>query len=262
MAVHVQDERMVLVIFGEQVEALARQECILVQKVFVNRLELFTVRYGQQHARFPVRGKLGTVHVFANVRIVIEKPLHALDEAGHASQVFRLECLDGEKWNQTDHGPNFHGNHGALAKMQHVVIETIFVVPQADAVTAHIVHGLGDVNEVLEKFAGDVFVRRIFAGQFHGHGQHIEAEHSHPTGSVRLFDIISRTQRSGAVEDADIVETEKAAFKYVLAFGIFAIHPPGKIQQKLKEHAFQKIAIFFSLYASGNFIDPPDGPGL
>src|ERR1700732_381823 len=98
MAVHVQDEWMVLVVLGQSAQAIGRQEFLLVQKGFVNPLELFTVSYGQQNWRFPGGGKLGMVHVFANVWIVIENPLHALDEAGDASQVFRLECLDGEKW--------------------------------------------------------------------------------------------------------------------------------------------------------------------
>ena len=93
---------------------------------------------------------------------------------------------------------------------------------------------------MLEKFAGDILVGPVFAGQFQRDRQHIEAIHAHPTGAVGLFDMAAGRQRGAAVEDADIVQAEKPALKDVLALGVFAIDPPGKIQQQLMKHALEK----------------------
>ena len=59
-------------------------------------------------------------------------------------------------------------------------------------------------------------------------------------------------QRRAAIENADVVETEKAALENVHAFGVFAIHPPGEIQHQFLENAFEKCAVgaaacFFSI---------------
>src|SRR6202020_1754857 len=43
-----------------------------------------------------------------------------------------------------------------------------------------------------------------------------------------------------AVEDADVVQAEEAAFERVAARGGFAIHPPGEVQQQPREALLQK----------------------
>ena len=42
-------------------------------------------------------------------------------------------------------------------------------------------------------------------------------------------------QRRAAVEHADIVETQEAALKHVLAEAVLAVHPPGEVEQQLIE---------------------------
>ena len=119
----------------------------------------------------------------------------------------------------------------SIGEPENVVVETILVVPKRHAVDANVVHGLRNVNEVLEEFAGDVFVSDILLGEFQGDGQHVQAIHAHPTGAVRLFEMASGRKRSGTIEDSDVIESEEAALKNVRAVGVLAIDPPGEIEQ-------------------------------
>ena len=48
--------------------------------------------------------------------------------------------------------------------------------------------------------------------------QHRQAVHGHPSGAVGLFDVAAGGQRLAAVEDADVVEPQEAAFEDVVAF--------------------------------------------
>ena len=50
-------------------------------------------------------------------------------------------------------------------------------------------------------------------------------------------------QRLAAVEDADVVEPEKAALEDVVALGVLAVHPPGEIEQQFVEDALEEAAI-------------------
>src|SRR6267154_4203129 len=108
-------------------------------------------------------------------------------------------------------------------------------------------HSVGDIDEVLPELAGDILVARLLCCQFQSDGQEVQRIHSHPTGSVRLFDIAACGQRRAAVEDADVVQAEKTALKNVHAVGIFAVYPPGKVQHQLVEDTLQECSITFAL---------------
>src|SRR6266849_4189761 len=99
---------------------------------------------------------------------------------------------------------------------------------------------------MLEEFAGDVFVGLIVLGEFKSDGHHVEAEHAHPTSAVGLFEVAARGEGRGAVENSDIVETEEAALKNIVAVGIFSIDPPGEIKKKLVEDAFKETAVSYA----------------
>ena len=134
----------------------------------------------------------------------------------------------------------FMGKRSPVGGMQHVVEEAVLLVPHALAVVPAIAHGVGDVEEVLPELAGDVFVGRIFFRQFERDGQQVQRVHRHPTGAVGLLEMAAGGQRRAAVEDANVVEAEEAALEDVHAFGVFAVHPPGEVQQQLVEDALQK----------------------
>src|SRR5262245_1262585 len=115
-------------------------------------------------------------------------------------------------------------------------------------------HRLDDVNKMLEEFARYVFVGGVLARQLQRDGQHIETVHAHPTGCVRLLDVAAGWQRCAAVEDADIVETEEATLKNISALSVFAIHPPGEVEQEFLEDAFQKHSVTFAATLFFNFV--------
>src|ERR1700730_13358511 len=102
---------------------------------------------------------------------------------------------------------------------------------------------MGDVDEMLKKFAGDVFVSGIFFGKFEGNSKHVEAIHAHPAGAIGLLQVAAGGERRGTVENSDIDEAQKAALKNIGAVGVFSIHPPGEIQQQLMENFFEECAI-------------------
>src|ERR1700721_4343851 len=118
-----------------------------------------------------------------------------------------------------------------VGELQHVVKESVGLVPQSHSIGAEMVHGVGNVDEVLPEFAGDVFVRGILRGELHGDGQQVQCVHGHPTGAVGLLDVAAGGQRVAAVEDSNIIEAEKTALKNVHAVGVFAVDPPGEIQK-------------------------------
>ena len=153
-------------------------------------------------------------------------------------------------------------NVAAIRHMQHVVIEAIFFIPHACAVGAEMVDRVGDVEEVLPEFAGHVFVGRIFAGQLHRDSEQVQAVHGHPTGAVGLLDVAASGKRRAAVEDADVVESEKSALKHIAALGVLAVHPPGEVQQQLVENALQESAIAHAAALLLDLVDAQRRPGV
>ncbi len=93
-----------------------------------------------------------------------------------------------------------------VGHVKRVVEKTVLFIPHADAIGAEMVHGLGDVEEVLPELAGHVLVGGIFARQFERNPQQVEAVHRHPAGAVGLLDELPAGQWRAAVEHADVVE--------------------------------------------------------
>ena len=89
-----------------------------------------------------------------------------------------------------------------------VVVEAILLVPQPGA--AEGVHGVGDVDEVLEELRGDVFVGGVFASPVPARWRAWCAIERHPRGAVGLLEMTAAGQGLGAVEDADVVQAEEA----------------------------------------------------
>src|SRR5438128_12331464 len=96
---------------------------------------------------------------------------------------------------------------------------------------------------MFEEFRGHVFVNRIGLCEFQRHGKHREAIESHPGGSVRLLEASPSWQRLRTIENADVIETEETAGEKSVACGVFAVHPPGQIEQQLRECAFKQSSI-------------------
>ena len=73
-------------------------------------------------------------------------------------------------------------------------------------------------DEVLEELRRDVFVgRRRARASSSAIDEHRRAVERHPRGAVGLFAAAAAGQRLRAIEDADVVEAEKAAGEEMLA---------------------------------------------
>src|SRR5579863_8525079 len=99
----------------------------------------------------------------------------------------------------------------AVRKVDRIVEKSVFLIPKRQSLDAVDVDGRGNVDEMLEEFAGHVFVGGILARQLERNRQHVQAIHSHPAGAVGLFEMASRGQRLRTVKDSDVVKAEKTA---------------------------------------------------
>ena len=93
---------------------------------------------------------------------------------------------------------------------------------------------------MLEELGRDVLVDVIVLRELQRDAHQVQAVHRHPAGAVRLVDVAAGRQRRAAIEDADVVQAEKAALEDVAPFGVLAIDPPGEVQHQLVEDAFEK----------------------
>ena len=89
--------------------------------------------------------------------------------------------------------------------MQYIVVETILLVPQLQAICSQVIHRVCDKDEMLKELAGNIAIGRVFLRQFQGNGQHVQAVHAHPTGTIRLLDVAAIGQRQVAIKNANIV---------------------------------------------------------
>ena len=99
---------------------------------------------------------------------------------------------------------------------------------------------------MLRELDGHVLVRVVADGDFDREFQHVLAEQGHPGCAVRLLQVAAGGQRRAPVEDADVVEAEKAALEHVLAEAVLAVHPPGEVQHQFVERFPEKIQVHLS----------------
>src|SRR5205823_1637472 len=64
-----------------------------------------------------------------------------------------------------------------------------------------------------------------------------------------------------SVEDADVVEAEKAAREEVLALDVLAVHPPGEVDEELLEQPLEEGPVALAVAAS-HLVDAKGGPGV
>ena len=147
----------------------------------------------------------------------------------------------GAQGQQPHHRAHLEPPGAAVRQPQQVVVEAVLLVPHA--VLTGTVHGRGDIDEVLCELHDHVFVGGVVDGELTRKLQHVLAEQGHPGRAVRLLQVAAGGERRAAVEDADIVEPEKAALEDVLAEPVLAVHPPGEVQQQLVERRLEEIHV-------------------
>src|ERR1051326_972036 len=146
--------------------------------------------------------------------------------------------------------------------MQSVVKEAVLLVPHTRTVVAEVIDGVGDVEEMLPELAGHIFVSRVVASQLQSDGQEIQSVHGHPASAISLLDVATAGQRIAAIEETDIVEAQESALEDVLPLDVFAVHPPGEIEQQLVKNAFEEGAIGLAMALLLDLVDTPGRPRM
>src|ERR1043165_2918995 len=67
-------------------------------------------------------------------------------------------------------------------------------------------------------------------------------------------------KRCTAIENTDVIETEKAALKDVHPVRVFTIHPPGEVQEQLLEDSLKEDRVAHSASLLLNLVNAPRGP--
>ena len=145
--------------------------------------------------RCPLPGYLPARNQPCQIRPVLDEPASAASETRQLGRDLRVQHLDGKQRDQTDHRAHAQRNLLSVGQVQHVVIELVGIVPQAAAVAADVLHGVRDVEEVLEELRGDVLVHMVVQRQFQRDPQQVERVHRHPRGAVGLVDVAAGRQR-------------------------------------------------------------------
>ena len=115
---------------------------------------------------------------------------------------------------------------------------------------------------MLEELGGHVLVGWPSARQLQGNGQHVKAVRSHPGCAVGLLDVPAGGQRRAAVEDADVVQAQETTLEDIMAVMVFAVHPPGEVQQQFVEDPLQEGGIGLAGDIAGDLVHLPGGPGV
>ena len=202
-------------------------------------------------------------HQARKVRTVVQEPLQPLAETREPVQHFRLQSLDREQRDQTHHRANAQPHSLIVRQIQHVIEELVRLVPEADVRAVHAAHRFGDIEEMLEEFAGDVLIHVIVLGEFQGNAHQIQRIHRHPAGAVRLIDVAAGGQLCAAIEYADVVQAQKSALKNISPQVVLAVHPPREVQHQLVKHALEKLQVAVAAAPLAvDLIDAPGGPGM
>src|SRR5580765_5671898 len=69
-------------------------------------------------------------------------------------------------------------------------------------------------------------------------------------------------QRSGAIEDSDVIEPQKAALENIGAVRVLAIYPPGKIQKQFMKNLFKESTVADPTHTPLDLINAPCGPRM
>ena len=131
-----------------------------------------------------------------------------------------------------------------VGQAQHVVEKAILFIPHP--IWTDVAHGRSDPDEVFHELERPSPHSRIVHRHFGSDFQHVLTKQCHPGGTVGLFKLAASRQRARAVEHADVVESQKAAFENVLSRAVLAIDPPGEIEQQLLKELFEEFAVAFS----------------
>ena len=188
-------------------------------------------------------GLIGQVHVGDELRMAAHELRGRVRETSAASRDVLFEDGDRRERQQADDRAHLEARARAVGEAQHVVEEAVLLVPHFVLVLANPVHGAGDPQRVLEELLDELLVERFVQRKLHGDAQHLLAEEHHPGRAVGLVEVAAGRQRRRAVEYADVVEAEKAAFEHIGAGAVLAVDPPSEIDQQLGKRVLEELDV-------------------
>ena len=165
----------------------------------------------------------------------------------HALQVFGFEVSTAKSGIRPTIDRTFIGMLMLFAEVQHIVVEPVLLIPQSDTRSAHVVHRRRDVHEVLEEFAGHVFVRGIVVASsiaIDSMSRQNIAIQLVPSDCSMKLPGPSGFERS---KTPILSRPRKPPSKTFLPSRIFAVHPPREVHQQLMKDAHEKFAVRLAL---------------
>src|SRR5215472_5369791 len=131
----------------------------------------------------------------------------------------------------------------SIGKSEEVIIETVFFVPHLIVMIAHPIHRVGNPHEVFVEPVSHLLVDRVILGKDNGDLKHDLTKQSNPCGAVGLFNSSPGRQLGAAIKHANVIQAEKSAGEDIAPLRVFAVYPPGEIEQQALETLFQKLDV-------------------
>ena len=238
----VEDVGVLEVVARQRADAMRAEELGLVQHAREDAAQLLLV-HDRQHAAVGHAGLPGQVHVGGELGVAADELPGAFPELRQLREDVLFEDRHRRQRQQPHDRAHLEPRRGAVREPQHVVEEAVLLVPHLVVTLADPVHGAGDGQRVLEELLDELLVQRLVQRELDRDAQHLLAEEHHPRRAVGLVEVAAGGQRRGAVEHADVVEPEEAAFEHVGAGAILAVDPPGEVHQQLGEGVLEELDV-------------------
>src|SRR2546425_8150847 len=129
---------------------MGREKLVLVEHVAKHAREPNAIDESKQPSSFPLSGVLPD-HVILQFTAIVQKPHHPAVKTGQTRHQLGLESLDGQEWDETDERAHLERAYGSIGQMEHVVEESVVAVPELDPLPGDVIHGVRDVDEMLEE---------------------------------------------------------------------------------------------------------------
>jgi hypothetical protein len=139
--------------------------------------------------------------------------------------------------NHADKGLHLHWIPGAGSIGEQVIEEPVVRVIAAGGFQR--VH---HQDQLLQELDNHVVIDRIPLGKQDRQREHRAGVIAHPRRAVCLIKFHARG-KVGTVDGTDVVQPQETATKKVVAVGIFAVEPPGEVEQKFLEDALEKVEV-------------------
>ena len=178
---------------------MRRKKLLFVQHVSKNGAQTIGAHQAHKLSPFLSRRAHGG-DITGEIGTIVDEPIQPALEIRKGFQHVGLDRQHCEQRYQSHGGTHAQRKVIASARMQHIVIKAILLVPQSNVLGTNPVRRVGDVDEVLPEFTGHVLVSCVLAGQLERNRQQIQAIHRHPTRAVRLLEMTAAGQRLTAIE--------------------------------------------------------------